>query len=110
MQDKKQEKNMDLIKLLNDQPDDWIFNSLAIESFNSTSRSRLRHWFSHARKNHSILEGDILEFGVYKGGGVIAMGLLLKSLGSTKTIYAFDSFSGFPGYHANDGLSVFEER
>ena len=101
---------MDLSKLVNDPTDDWIFNSLGIESFNSTSRSRLRHWFSHARKNHSVLEGDIFEFGVYKGGGVIAMGLLLKSLGSTKKIYAFDSFSGFPGYHKNDDLSIFEER
>lgn len=101
---------MDFSCLLNEKSDDWIFNSLGIESFNSTSRSRLRHWFAHARKYHSCLEGDILEFGVYKGGGVIAMGLLLKSLGSKKTIYAFDSFSGFPGYHENDDLSIFDKR
>jgi hypothetical protein len=101
---------MDFSQLINEQTDDWIFNSLGIESFNLTSRSRLKHWFTHARNNHSILKGDILEFGVYKGGGVIAMGLLLKSLGSAKKIYAFDSFSGFPGYHKNDDLSVFGER
>jgi len=101
---------MNLSTVLNESTDDWVFNSLGIESFNSTSRSRLRHWFAHARQNHSVLTGDILEFGVYKGGGVIAMGLLLKALGSSKTIYAFDSFSGFPGYHLNDDLSMFEKR
>ena len=101
---------MDFKKLFYEHSDDWIFNSLGIENFNSTSRSRLRHWYDHARKFHSELEGDIFEFGVYKGGGAIAMGLLLKNIGSNKKIYAFDSFSGFPGYHMNDDLSVFEER
>jgi hypothetical protein len=101
---------MEFVDLLKRYSDDWIFNSLGIENFNSTSRSRLRHWFAHARQNHGDLPGDILEFGVYKGGGVLAMALLLKSLGSSKKIYAFDSFSGFPGYDENDDLSVFEKR
>jgi len=55
---------MDFSQFLNEQTDDWIFNSLGIESFNLTSRSRLRHWFTHVRNNHLILKGDILEFGV----------------------------------------------
>lgn len=101
---------MDFNKLFNNCSDDWIYNSLGIENFNNTSRSRLRHWYAHAKKYHSMLEGDIFEFGVYKGGGAIAMGLLLKEIGSNKKIYAFDSFSGFPGYHKNDDLSVFEKR
>tara|TARA_B100000780_G_C20965047_1_gene385280 strand:- start:98 stop:739 length:642 start_codon:yes stop_codon:yes gene_type:complete len=56
------------------------------------------------------LEGDIFEFGVYKGGGTIAMALQLKILGSSKKIYAFDSFSGFPAYHSNDEYQAFETR
>ena len=29
---------------------------------------------------------------------------------NAKKIYAIDSFSGFPGYHENDGLSQYEVR
>ena len=61
-------EQMDVIKLLGSCDDDWVFNSLNIENFNSTSRSRLRHWYNHAREKISSIEGDIFEFGVYKGG------------------------------------------
>jgi hypothetical protein len=81
---------------------------LGIENFSDTSKSRLSHWFNHAKNNHSSLEGDIFEFGVYKGNGVIAMGLLLKILESNKHIYAFDSFKGFPNYHEKDDLEMFK--
>ncbi len=42
------------------------------------------------------IPGDILEFGSYKGGTGILMGLLLKELGSDKKIHLFDSFEGLP--------------
>ena len=101
---------MDFEYILNKHEDDWIFNSLQIENFSRGSKSRLRHWFYHLNKNHEKLDGDIFEFGVYQGGGAIAMALLLKKLGSDKHIYAFDSFSGFPEYHTNDDLDMFEKR
>ena len=101
---------MDFNVILTDNTDDWIFNSLQIENFSEWSNSRLRHWFYHVCENQDKIDGDIFEFGVYKGGGAIAMGLLLKKLGSDKKIYAFDSFSGFPEYHPNDDLSMFGKR
>ena len=88
----------------------WVFNSLGLENFNQESKSRLIHWYRHALAKAKTSEGDIFEFGVYKGNGVIAMALLLKSLGVKKKIYAFDSFTGFPGYHPNDDLNQFKLR
>ena len=87
---------LDTFKLNNE---DWIYNSLGIENFNDQSKSRLRHWYNHLKKYYNEIEGDIFEFGVYKGNGVISMAILLKLLKSNKKIYAFDSFTGFPGYH-----------
>jgi len=101
---------MKIFDLIKNCQDDWVFNTLGIESFNQSSRSRLRHWFTHLKDNVHNIDGDIFEFGVYKGGGVLSMGILLKILNSTKKIYAFDSFSGFPSYHKNDSLDNFETR
>ena len=42
------------------------------------------------------LEGDIIECGVYRGGGCIAMSKKLRELGSDKIIYGLDTFEGFP--------------
>jgi len=49
------------------------------------------HWFLAATE----LEGDILEFGVAKGGTTCLMAEKLSSTGRMKTIHAFDSFHGF---------------
>ena len=48
------------------------------------------------KENHNKIDGDIVESGVYKGSSLLAMGLLLKEIGSSKKVYGFDSFSGFP--------------
>ena len=101
---------IEIKKILTHYSDDWIYNSLGIENFNPNSASRLRHWFLHARNNHTKLDGDIFEIGVYTGSGTIAMALLLKTLNSNKKVYAFDSFSGFPAYHQNDDFRTFAER
>jgi len=42
------------------------------------------------------VEGDIIELGTYKGGTTIMLARLLKRVGSTKEIYACDTFEGFP--------------
>ena len=42
-----------------------------------------------------LLEGDIIEFGVWRGQMTKRMATVLKSLGSKKCIYACDSFEGF---------------
>lgn len=101
---------MNFQKILTQYSDDWVYNSLGIENLNPNGACRLKHWFSHARNNHTKLHGDIFEIGVYKGGGTIAMALQLKMLNSNKKVYAFDSFSGFPAYHQNDDFRTFAER
>ena len=89
--------------------DDYIFNILDIENFNSDN-SRLRFWFEHCKKNIDKIEGDIFEFGVFKGSSLISIAMLLKKIGSDKKVYGFDSFNGFPPYHANDSLDSFESN
>jgi O-methyltransferase len=42
------------------------------------------------------IQGDIIELGTYKGGSAILMARLLKQIGSTKKIYACDTFAGHP--------------
>jgi hypothetical protein len=38
------------------------------------------------------------------------MALMLKEIGSSKKVYGFDSFEGFPPvYHPNDDLRMFQE-
>lgn len=101
---------IDFKKILSQHSDHWIYNCLGIENLNCGGMSRLEHWFDHVRNNYLKLDGDIFEFGVYKGGGTIAMALQLKLLGSDKKIYAFDSFCGFPNYHKNDQYQIFEDR
>lgn len=41
-------------------------------------------------------EGDVVEFGVYKGGTAIFMAKCLKRWGSKATVFGFDTFAGFP--------------
>lgn len=40
------------------------------------------------------ISGDFIEIGVYKGGIIMAMALKCLQLGVTRTIYAYDTFSG----------------
>lgn len=42
------------------------------------------------------LEGDIVEFGSYRGGSAIFMANVARRLGMTGTIYALDTFEGMP--------------
>ena len=99
----------DIVSILENDSSDYIFNILKIENHNSNSNSRLRFWFDHCKKNINDISGDIFEFGVFRGQSIISMGILLKRLGSSKKIYGFDSFSGFPNYHENDSLDKFNE-
>lgn len=41
-------------------------------------------------------EGDIVEFGSYKGGSATFMGAVLRDLGRTTRVFALDSFRGMP--------------
>src|SRR3989344_1439487 len=42
------------------------------------------------------IKGDLIEFGVYKGGSIIQFAKVLKELNSNKLIYGLDTFEGLP--------------
>ena len=58
------------------------FNLLGIENFNNSLR--LKNYFKFIKKNHKKIEGDIFEFGVFRGRSLLSTALLLKSLNSKK--------------------------
>lgn len=86
---------------------DWEYNVLDIYNYNKSGK--LDGYFNFIKTNHNHIKGDICEIGVYKGHSLISTALMLKEIGSNKKVLGFDSFSGFPSYHANDDLSKFEE-
>ena len=88
---------------------EFFFSLLRLENSTQYSTSRLRFWFDHIRNNSLNDDGDIFEFGVYQGGSLISAALLLKEVGSKKTIYGFDSFTGFPSYSEYDDLNCFRK-
>ena len=82
---------------------DWEFNVIGI--YNYRKPGPFDALFGFVRTNHDRLPGDIVEAGVFRGSSLIALGMLLKELGSAKTVYGYDSFAGFPPvYHAKDDL------
>ena len=89
--------------------EDWEFNVLGI--YNYRKPGPLSHYMDYIVENHDHIEGDLVEAGVYKGRSLLAAGLLLKELGSSKKIYGYDSFQGFPvdAYHENDDLARFDD-
>jgi hypothetical protein len=92
---------------LNSASDEYLFTLLGVENFRNDSFSRLRHYFNFIRDNAHKMDGDIWEFGVFKGASLCATALILKEIGSDKKVYGLDSFSGFPSYHRYDSLDQF---
>jgi len=87
---------------------DWQFGVAGIT--NPKNPGALRFYFDFVRANYSLLDGDIVEAGVYQGKSLLGMALMLKELGSSKKVYGFDSFSGFPPvYDQKDNFERFEE-
>jgi len=87
--------------------DEFQINLLNIEDYSENSKSRLRFWFKHIKDNALNDDGDIFEFGVFKGSSLIAAAMILKEMGSKKKIFGFDSFEGFPGFSEKDELENF---
>ena len=98
-----------IISILEEDDADFIYSALKIENHGNFSKSRLRFWFNHFKQNHKNIDGDIFEFGVFQGSSLLSMAILAKRIGSSKQIYGFDSFSGFPSYSENDSLDKFKE-
>ena len=85
---------------------DWEYNVLGIDNYKKPGK--LKTYYDFIRKYHQKIEGDICEVGVYRGFSLLATGMLLKELKSTKTVWGFDTFEGFPDYHKNDKLDKFQ--
>lgn len=45
---------------------------------------------------HKNIPGDLIETGVWKGGNIMLMGMMLDELGSDRRIWAYDTFEGMP--------------
>jgi len=98
---------LDVAKILNDEDAEYIYGALGIADHGAASTHPMRFWFNHLRENALKIKGDIFEFGVYKGKTLLSIAILLKRLGSDKTVYGFDSFGGFPNYSPYDDLANF---
>jgi len=87
---------------------EWEYNVLGV--LNAKKAGPLRFYFEFVRSNHSLLEGDIVEAGVYQGRSLLGMAMMLKEIGSDKKVYGYDSFSGFPPvYDSKDNFERFDE-
>jgi hypothetical protein len=80
--------------------EDWEFNILDIYNFRQAGP--LEGYFTFVREHHDRLPGDLLEAGVYKGKALLGMGLMLKELGSTKKVYGYDTWKGFPPIYSDE--------
>lgn len=84
--------------------EDWEFNVLGV--YNYRKPGELRYYFDYVAENHDRISGDLLEAGVFRGRSLLGMGLMLKELGSSKVLYGYDTWSGFPPiYHEMDNYS-----
>src|SRR5687767_10790414 len=88
--------------------EDWEYNIL--EVYNYQRPGPLEGYFTFVREHHHLLPGDLLEAGVYRGKSLLGMALMLKELGSSKKIYGYDTWSGFPPiYSPQDGLERWDD-
>lgn len=87
--------------------EDWEFGVLGI--YNYRKIGKFEPYFQFIRHYHDQLEGDICEVGVYRGSSLLATALLLKELGSSKKVYGYDSFQGFPTADPQDELGRFDD-
>ncbi len=88
--------------------DDWEYNVLGV--YNHERSGKLDPYFTFIIENHDRIDGDIVEAGVFQGRSILATALVLKDLGSTKKVYGYDSFSGFPPiYHEQDDAARFDD-
>jgi hypothetical protein len=71
----------------------WEFNMLGIYNYNIPGPLDL--FYNFIRLTHNTLPGNIVEAGVFKGRTLLATALLLRDLGASKIIYAYDSFDDF---------------
>lgn len=91
----------------------WFFRKFKVFTslyFNYTERELAMRRFMHFLKTSNI-EGDYLEFGVFRGKTFVNAYHIAKSFGLNMKFYAFDSFEGLPTPEAADkDFDAFFER
>ena len=78
-----------------------LANILELDIYNLNSSS-LRFYYNYIIKNHKRIKGDIIDLGVFRGKSLLTIAYILKKLKSKKTIYGFDTFSGFTKLNKKD--------
>jgi GT2 family glycosyltransferase/ubiquinone/menaquinone biosynthesis C-methylase UbiE/glycosyltransferase involved in cell wall biosynthesis len=70
--------------------------SLAQKVGSIVPESKLQNIFLIVRYCLEGVDGDIVEFGSYKGGSAVFMGALLERLGRKNRVFALDTYMGMP--------------
>lgn len=83
---------------------------MGVEGQHQKIISPYRFWYKHIEKNASKNDGDLFEFGVYRGRSLITAALILKELNPKKKIFGFDTFSGLPKSSKFDDLIQFQKK
>ena len=89
---------------------EYELDLLGVEGPHKQTISSYRFWYEHIRQNALKNDGDIFEFGVYRGKSLITAALILKELNSKKKLYGFDTFEGFPSFSKFDDLNQFKKN
>ncbi len=77
----------------------WVKDKVFLDTYTKVKKNSLLNFYQAwelwtLAENAVSKEGNILEVGVWRGSSSIMMGYKLKQLGSTKTIFACDTFEG----------------
>ena len=89
---------------------EYELDILGVEGPHKQTISSYRFWYEHIKQNAFKNDGDIFEFGVYRGNSLITAALILKELNSKKKLYGFDTFEGFPSFSKFDDLNQFKKN
>ncbi len=89
---------------------EYELDLLDVEGPHKQTISAFRFWYEHIKKNALKNDGDIFEFGVYRGKSLITAALILKKLKSKKKLYGFDNFKGLPYSSVFDSFSQFKKK
>lgn len=76
------------------QLESWEYDVLKL--YNPLRVGHLDVWFDFLRNTAATIPGDILEAGVFQGKSLLAACTVMSQVAPDKTIFGYDSFSGFP--------------
>lgn len=94
-------------KILVDVPG-WEMEALGLT--NPKKASRLDRWFRFLAEESPAIDGDVAEFGVFRGASLVPSALILREVAPDKKLWGLDSFSGFPELvDPNDQMSRFDQ-